>query len=495
MSLCWKFKNSLTSDRLADLLAPYCLDIADAQMVEWTVLDDPSWSLWQNHYLWLSAHHNQTLQIWQESDPLYAEPLHESQSYFPHQLKSEKWARTFKALLGVRAATAKFRGSWHETKAVVRNNDDKIVTRLCLFTLPDMTLLQLNPLRGYRNETEAITRKLSSLKPTPSATLTMRQRLLYSGLDVTIPESRLTFGLTADDATHDAVIKMTHRLIHLAQQQEQGICRDIDTEYVHQYRVALRKARSLVSLFKNSLGPTESLRAQLKQLAQQTNTLRDLDVFSPRWQRLPSLLPETLRPGLQKTLKRIQRRRNAQQKQIASVLRSADYTKAIQHLLATLDQLLDPPSPSAGKGIKTSVSKKISRQYERIRREGHAITVDTADEAIHELRIECKKFRYLLELFGELFDQQQLKFLTKKLKQLQDILGRFNDLAVQQDFLNRIGETTHDNTQKISLNALVAVLYQQQRHERTQVENAIADFTCQEIKTHIYHLIKDNEGS
>ncbi len=495
MSLCWKFKNPLTSDRLADLLAPYCLDITDAQKVEWTVLDDPSWSLWQNHYLWLSAHHNQTLQIWQESDPLYSEPLHESQSYFPYQLKSEKWARTFKALLGVRAATAKFCGSWYETKAVVRNNDDKIVTRLTLFNLSGTTLLQLNPLRGYRNETETIIRKLSSLEPTPSATLTMRQRLLYSGLDVTVPDSRLTFDLTADEAPHAAVIKITHQLIHLAQQQEQGICRDLDTEYIHQYRVALRKARSLVSLFKNSLGPTESLRAQLKQLAQQTNTLRDLDVFLLDGSDYLSLLPEALRPGLQKTLKRIQRRRNVQQKQIASALHSVEYAKAIQHLLTTLDQLLDNPPPSASKGIKTTVSKKIFRQYERICREGLAITADTADEAIHELRIECKKFRYLLELFGELFDRQQLKFLTKKLKQLQDILGRFNDLAVQQDFLSRIGESTHDNTQKISLNALVAVLYQQQRHERTQVENAIADFTCQEIKTHVYHLIKSYEGS
>ena len=54
------------------------------------------------------------------------------------------------------------------------------------------------------------------------------------------------------------------------------------------------------------------------------------------------------------------------------------------------------------------------------------------DEDLHNLRIDCKKLRYLLEFFTSLFPKTQMKLLIKQLKQLQDNLGDFNDLSVQQ---------------------------------------------------------------
>jgi len=54
---------------------------------------------------------------------------------------------------------------------------------------------------------------------------------------------------------------------------------------------------------------------------------------------------------------------------------------------------------------------------------------------LHRLRIDCKKLRYLLEFFSSLFPENQMQKLIKQLKQLQENLGDFNDLSVQQTFL------------------------------------------------------------
>ncbi len=63
---------------------------------------------------------------------------------------------------------------------------------------------------------------------------------------------------------------------------------------------------------------------------------------------------------------------------------------------------------------------------------------DTEDEVVHQLRINCKKLRYLMEFFAPLFPENEIKTLIKALKLLQDNLGNFNDYSVQQIFLRQV---------------------------------------------------------
>ena len=66
---------------------------------------------------------------------------------------------------------------------------------------------------------------------------------------------------------------------------------------------------------------------------------------------------------------------------------------------------------------------------------GSAIHDDTPAEALHALRLQCKKLRYLLDLFAGLYDPDAIAGLLRYLKKLQDNLGDFNDCEVQQDTL------------------------------------------------------------
>ena len=68
-------------------------------------------------------------------------------------------------------------------------------------------------------------------------------------------------------------------------------------------------------------------------------------------------------------------------------------------------------------------------------RDGSAIDDDSPAEALHDLRKRGKELRYLLELFGGLFEPKVVKPMVKALKELQDVLGRFQDGAVESDML------------------------------------------------------------
>ena len=77
----------------------------------------------------------------------------------------------------------------------------------------------------------------------------------------------------------------------------------------------------------------------------------------------------------------------------------------------------------------------IYKRYRRIVRDGQYILKHMEDELLHELRLQCKKLRYLLEFFACLFPRKKMRRLIKQLKVLQENLGEFTDYAVQQEWL------------------------------------------------------------
>ena len=50
--------------------------------------------------------------------------------------------------------------------------------------------------------------------------------------------------------------------------------------------------------------------------------------------------------------------------------------------------------------------KFMLKRFKTVLKRGKAINDDTPDEALHDLRIDCKKLRYLLEFFASLFSQK-----------------------------------------------------------------------------------------
>jgi CHAD domain-containing protein len=79
---------------------------------------------------------------------------------------------------------------------------------------------------------------------------------------------------------------------------------------------------------------------------------------------------------------------------------------------------------------------------------GTQLLAEPDDERLHELRIACKKLRYVLECFVSLLPGKKTSILTKHLRHLQDNLGHGHDLFVQQEALRHFAAALSGSDQQ-----------------------------------------------
>jgi CHAD domain-containing protein len=136
-------------------------------------------------------------------------------------------------------------------------------------------------------------------------------------------------------------------------------------------------------------------------------------------------------------------------------------------------------------------------RYRRIERDGRKTNSDTPAEVLHELRIDCKKLRYLLEFFYSLYDEDDIAPLLKTLKRLQDNLGDFNDLDVQQRTLQQFAHQMEDE-ELASVDCLLAMgrlldhLLHRQAAERKRFKTCFSRFSAPENKKRFKRLFEQS---
>ncbi|MCL4244402.1 MAG: CHAD domain-containing protein, partial [Candidatus Dadabacteria bacterium] len=141
--------------------------------------------------------------------------------------------------------------------------------------------------------------------------------------------------------------------------------------------------------------------------------------------------------------------------------------------------------------------KRIRRRYKNALALGSAITDDSPDSDLHALRIECKKLRYYLEFFESLFPGEEAKRAIKQLKSLQDNLGDFNDLHVQQgsiqDFLSLVpAGSPHERGIIEAAGGLISCLYSRQEERRAEFASRFAEFSGPETKDLFDKMLSGN---
>jgi CHAD domain-containing protein len=91
--------------------------------------------------------------------------------------------------------------------------------------------------------------------------------------------------------------------------------------------------------------------------------------------------------------------------------------------------------PQALRRIIDVASERIWSAYRKVLKKGRKTDRDTSAEKLHQLRLDCKRLRYLMTFFRSLYPQEAVTPLIRELKMLQDNLGDFNDLQVQHQAL------------------------------------------------------------
>lgn len=383
------------------------------------------------------------------------------------------------------------------------NADDKVVVRLKLIQhyaadTPQShkvigIYIQAQALRGYESDFRRVGDIVNAAGVKPAPLPTMRQLLINQGQQIRAkPDKR--FGIKGEMAAEVAVRKMGLGMMTIAQSQRAGILADTDTEFLHQYRVHLRKLRSLIALTKQCLTPEllVQLKGDLAEVFAPTSDLRDLDVFLLEQSSYQLLLPDEFRAGVEKLFQKIARERQSAYRRLCGKLKTKHYQTVLARISALLKQDPEFSAEASRRSIHKLAAKRIGARYRKIRRIGHAITANTPDNEVHALRIECKKLRYLLEFFTELFDKKTILKLTKQLKRLQDILGEFNDYSVQQQFLLQLAEKERAKTVLAAIHGLVAVLNQKQIRARDRVTTACTVFASGETTALVKSLLTSN---
>jgi CHAD domain-containing protein len=254
---------------------------------------------------------------------------------------------------------------------------------------------------------------------------------------------KIKVSLEPDLPSGEAAILIARRLLKTMNTNLEGLRKDIDTEFLHDFRVAARRTRSLLTLMKGVLpsGVRKEAQQRFSLIGQLTGPLRDLDVYLLLYPEYLELAPKEFHPGLREIFARAARRRAVVRREMDSRLEDNE----LQALLLEWDQFLtegpeawDEVPDRARLPIGTLARRLITKRYQRVCKVGTTRGGNLADEDLHRLRIECKKLRYTLEFFSSLFPGMAVASLVSTLKKFQDQLGDFNDLVVQLEDLRSL---------------------------------------------------------
>ncbi|BBO93036.1 CHAD domain-containing protein [Desulfosarcina ovata] len=344
-----------------------------------------------------------------------------------------------RALLPVLAIQAEYR------HIAVRNNDEKTVVRLNVESLEvtDAAITQrrcfMEPVRGYAREARAVRSIAGKLALTETEESAVPALLLQSGASPGTYSSKVRVSLQPEMPAAEAVRRIMENLVSVMHANLPGVRDDIDSEFLHDLRVSVRRARSLLGQIKGVLSAdtTARLQGQLKAMGTITGPVRDLDVYLLKEETYTNQVPPFLQPGVKQLFQTLKRKRRTARNHMLKAMDTPDFAAAMAGLdeFVATDTPEDPDAPAAAMPIGEIAKAAIYKRWRRVVKKGSRIKADTPDERLHELRIDCKKLRYLLEFFTSLFPPDEMKKLIKQLKQLQENLGDFNDLSVQQDFL------------------------------------------------------------
>jgi CHAD domain-containing protein len=302
--------------------------------------------------------------------------------------------------------------------------------------------LIVSPVKGYRKIFMQLSHYISARLQLPCEQFALLDEILAAIGKTPGPYAYAGISKLDDSLnTWEAVRILLRHLFQVMQANAPGLRDAIDTEFLHDYRVAIRRTRSLLGQIKH-IFPVRRLayfKREFSWLGQITGPTRDLDVYLLKFDAYRQALPKLMQKHIASFHVFLERHWKIEHARLCRELDSKRYQKLIKEWHDTLDNenirwsqaAASQETMNASKPVRQIAGKRIVKLYQRILQEGNRITPESRDEDLHELRKTCKKFRYMVEFFHDFYPEVAVRNLLKTLKQLQDHLGDFQDLCVQ----------------------------------------------------------------
>lgn len=384
-----------------------------------------------------------------------------------------------------------------DEKTVSHINTEKIHVSRNAYDKKTMMLIEVAPVRGYTEEFSDIVEKLEKTGLDRAQGNIFSIALAASGASAGEYSSKPVFTLESDMPSSEALRIIYRGLLRIMKENEQGVVKDIDTEFLHDFRVAVRRTRSALTLTKEIFPAqtVERFKTDFRALGWKSNELRDLDIYLQRRERYTEMLPPALRPGLGLLFDMITRERKEALRVFTDELTSHSYRRLIE----SWGEFLNSPEEDGGDAEPVIVLAKtrIRKRYKKAVKLGKSIDESSSDRELHTLRIECKKLRYYLEFFESLFPADEMKEVIGHLKRLQDNLGDYNDMHVQQErlkgYISKLDPAAEEGRDGIAAaGGLISELYLKQREIRSEFHGRFEEFSGGEMKSLFDNLFSGN---
>ena len=239
-------------------------------------------------------------------------------------------------------------------------------------------------------------------------------------------------------------------------QSQRRVIEEGDADAIHDMRVATRRIRSALQAFEGAgVFPDKalrSLRRRLSAVADELGEIRDLDIFLKRvseWvgaddgrardlEPLRDLLAGRRLAGYERLIARLRKRKHAR-------------------LTRDLTRFVSKPAPTpAGHGcalVRHFAGSALWPRYETILRY-ETVIADADPPTLHQLRIACKRLRYVLEIFATPLGKGAQP-VRKALTAAQSYLGDMQDLTVA---LRLVAHMSQDDPHNEGLRAFAHAL-------------------------------------
>ncbi len=259
--------------------------------------------------------------------------------------------------------------------------------------------------------------------------------------------------LTREASVEEAIVQVFRASLGQLLANRAAAVSGKDIEGVHQARVAIRRMKSALSVFKTYLPCPEAdlVAEELGWLMDILGPARDLDVF------LDEVLPAVQHDRPDDTdleaLGRVAKKaRTEAYRKVRAAFSSKRYTAAALATAAWIEQRgwrAYVSTEALNTPLVESAGPLLSKRHRKVMKLGKGFRQLTAEQR-HEVRIALKKHRYATEFFSGLFPETRTRPYLAAMRKLQNALGAANDVATAEiltaSLAKRVKRGTKDAT-------------------------------------------------
>ncbi len=203
--------------------------------------------------------------------------------------------------------------------------------------------LWLQPVRGYSKHSQKIARRLEQA----GLTVNTEDDIYFEGLKAADKEpggysTKVTHQIDPHMRADEATKVILRFLLRVIRVNAANIEKDIDTEFVHDFRVAVRRSRAALGQIRSVFPAktTERFKKDFAFLGKLTNKLRDLDVYLLKEDAYKAKIAPVLRDDIEPLFDYLRKKRSEAFQKVVRGLKSKRYETIVKDWEAFLNDIV-----------------------------------------------------------------------------------------------------------------------------------------------------------